>query len=136
MITPKRNANSQRLTILTVVLLFIATWLWWRIFPRSADHVSAKEVGEFTHQLSQQMNEGQPLTQSISTLAEKQQNKYFQQVLRKVQSKIIAGNTLSSAMAQYPDVFDSNYIRVVSDGEKNANLDVAIQQLSQKRYSK
>ncbi|MDQ3814922.1 MAG: type II secretion system F family protein, partial [Armatimonadota bacterium] len=86
--------------------------------------VKAEEVVKFTLQLQQAIENGQSLRSTLETLAQKQPNKHFRQMLEQVfQDVVVKGYTLSGAMARHPDVFNAGCVAVVRAGETNGNLD-------------
>src|SRR6202045_631222 len=74
--------------------------------PSFGGSVSAKELAVFTRQFSVMIDAGLPLVQCLEILAGQQENKLFQKVLINTRSMVEGGATLSTAMKQYPKVFD------------------------------
>ena len=93
--------------------------------------VKAKELAVFTRQFSVMIDAGLPLVQCLEILAGQQENKLFQKVLTGTRSSVEGGATLSTAMRQYPKVFDSLYVNMVEAGETGGILDTILQRLSQ-----
>src|SRR5271170_8365093 len=92
--------------------------------------VSSKELAIFTRQFSVMIDAGLPLVQCLEILASQQENKTFQKVLIGVRSAVEGGSNLSSAMKQYPKVFDPLYSNMVEAGETGGILDTILQRLS------
>ncbi|MGB8474043.1 MAG: type II secretion system F family protein [Candidatus Acidiferrum sp.] len=98
--------------------------------PTFGSGVSAKELAIFTRQFSVMIDAGLPLVQCLEILASQQENKTFQKVLTGTRSAVEGGATLSTAMRQYPKIFDSLYVNMVEAGETGGILDTILQRLS------
>src|SRR5215472_859693 len=98
--------------------------------PTFGGGVSAKELAIFTRQFSVMIDAGLPLVQCLEILASQQENKTFQKVLTGVRGSVEGGSTLSSAMKQYPKVFDPLYSNMVEAGQTGGILDTILQPLS------
>jgi type IV pilus assembly protein PilC len=73
---------------------------------------------------------GLPLVQCLEILAGQQENKLFQKVLTGTRAAVEGGSNLSTAMKQYPKVFDPLYSNMVEAGETGGILDTILQRLS------
>src|SRR5271165_3017702 len=98
--------------------------------PTFGGGVKAKELAIFTRQFSVMIDAGLPLVQCLEILASQQENKTFQKVLTGVRSAVEGGSNLSSAMKQYPKVYDPLYSNMVEAGETGGILDTILQRLS------
>jgi type IV pilus assembly protein PilC len=98
--------------------------------PTFGGGVKAKELAIFTRQFSVMIDAGLPLVQCLEILASQQENKTFQKVLTGVRSAVEGGSNLSTAMKQYPKVFDPLYSNMVEAGETGGILDTILQRLS------
>src|ERR1700675_1555496 len=98
--------------------------------PTCGGGVSAKELAVFTRQFSVMIDAGLPLVQCLEILASQQENKLFQKVLTGTRSAVEGGSNLSTAMKQYPKVFDPLYSNMVEAGETGGILDTILQRLS------
>lgn len=98
--------------------------------PTFGAGVNSKELAIFTRQFSVMIDAGLPLVQCLEILASQQENKTFQKVLTGTRSSVEGGATLSTAMRQYPKVFDSLYVNMVEAGETGGILDTILQRLS------
>lgn len=99
-------------------------------FPWPGSGVSAKEIALFTRQFSVMLDAGLPLVQSLSIMAEQQENRVFQNVLHQVREDVEGGATLSEAMSRHPKVFDQLYTNMIAAGEAGGILDVILQRLA------
>jgi type IV pilus assembly protein PilC len=84
----------------------------------------------FTRQFSVMIDAGLPLVQCLEILAGQQENKLFQKVLTGTRAAVEGGSNLSTAMKQYPKVFDPLYSNMVEAGETGGILDTILQRLS------
>jgi type IV pilus assembly protein PilC len=98
--------------------------------PTFGGGVDAKELAIFTRQFSVMIDAGLPLVQCLEILASQQENKTFQKVLAGTRASVEGGSTLSTAMKQYPKVFDALYTNMVEAGETGGILDTILQRLS------
>jgi type IV pilus assembly protein PilC len=98
--------------------------------PTFGGGVSPKELAVFTRQFSVMIDAGLPLVQCLEILSSQQENKTFQKVLTGTRSAVESGSTLSTAMKQYPKVFDALYTNMVEAGETGGILDTILQRLS------
>jgi type IV pilus assembly protein PilC len=98
--------------------------------PTFGGGVNAKELAIFTRQFSVMIDAGLPLVQCLEILASQQENKTFQKVLAGTRSSVESGSNLSTAMKQYPKVFDALYSNMVEAGETGGILDTILQRLS------
>jgi type IV pilus assembly protein PilC len=98
--------------------------------PTFGGGVKSKELAIFTRQFSVMIDAGLPLVQCLEILASQQENKTFQKVLTGVRGSVEGGSTLSSAMKQYPKVYDALYSNMVEAGETGGILDTILQRLS------
>src|SRR6516164_2307499 len=98
--------------------------------PTFGGGVTPKELAVFTRQFSVMIDAGLPLVQCLEILATQQENKTFQKVLTGTRTAVEGGSTLSTAMKQYPKVFDPLYSNMVEAGETGGILDTILQRLS------
>jgi type IV pilus assembly protein PilC len=98
--------------------------------PTFGGGVNAKELAIFTRQFSVMIDAGLPLVQCLEILASQQENPTFQKVLVGTRSAVEGGSTLSTAMRQYPKVFDPLFVNMVEAGETGGILDTILQRLA------
>ncbi|NRA43453.1 MAG: type II secretion system F family protein [Oligoflexales bacterium] len=87
---------------------------------------TTKELIVFTKQFSTMLNSGVPMIQALGILAKQQQSRVFRKALRKIQSIVENGSTLSDALSTFPQIFDSLYVAMVEAGEASGNLDTIL----------
>jgi type IV pilus assembly protein PilC len=98
--------------------------------PSFGAGVDSKELAIFTRQFSVMIDAGLPLVQCLEILSSQQENKTFQKVLAGTRASVEGGSTLSTAMKQYPKVFDALYSNMVEAGETGGILDTILQRLA------
>lgn len=96
----------------------------------SKQNLSADVLLTITMQLSQLVNAGVPLYQSLSALEEQYRGESFHRILLGLCDQIKAGVSLSDALASYPQSFDRLYCSMVAAGESAGALDVVLEKLS------
>ncbi len=92
--------------------------------------VQAGDIAIFTKQFSVMLEAGLPIVQSLTILAEQQENPTFGAALDEVRGDVEAGSTLTESMRKHPKVFDSLYVNMVAAGEAGGILDVILKRLS------
>src|SRR5580692_2500949 len=98
--------------------------------PTFGGGVNAKELAVFTRQFSVMIDACIPMVQCLEILSSQQENKLFQKVLTGTRGAVEGGSNLSTAMKQYPKVFDPLYSNMVEAGETGGILDTILQRLS------
>ena len=84
---------------------------------------SSKEVIIFTKQLATMLQSGVPLIQSLSLLTTQQANRFFTIALKDIKREVEEGKAFSTAIAEYPEIFDDLYVAMAEAGEASGNLD-------------
>jgi general secretion pathway protein F/type IV pilus assembly protein PilC len=85
----------------------------------------------FTNMLSQLINSGLPLYESLLTLEEQVRNEPYHRIVLSLTEQVKAGTTLSDAMRNFPDSFDRLYTSMIGAGEAAGSLDVVLKRLTQ-----
>jgi len=80
----------------------------------------------FSQELLVLLNAGLPLVESIETLAERERRSEFRALLERVVAILRQGNTLSSALQQFPLAFPPLYVSTVQASEKTSDLAPAL----------
>jgi len=81
----------------------------------------------FSQELLVLIKAGLPLVEAIETLAERERRSEFRALLERVAATLRQGNTLSSALQQYPQAFPALYIATVQASERTSDLAPALQ---------
>jgi len=80
----------------------------------------------FSQELLVLLNAGLPLVESIETLAERERRSEFRALLERICAIVRQGNTLSSALEQFPQAFPRLYVSTVQASEKTSDLGPAL----------
>lgn len=92
--------------------------------------ISRKEVITFTHQMAAMIDTGVPLSEALDSLSEQAGDEKFQAVLNQVRTRVQAGNTFSSALAEHPKVFPQVMISLVNASEMSGTMGQMLERIS------
>ncbi len=84
----------------------------------------------FTVQLSQLIGAGVPLYESLIAIEEQYRQEPYHHILMRLSEQIKAGNSLSSAMAEYPESFNKLYRSMILAGESSGSQEIILEKLS------
>jgi type IV pilus assembly protein PilC len=93
--------------------------------------VRAKQLTQFTRQLSTLQDAGLPILRSLRILEGQAKPGPLKNSLIGVIEDVESGNTLSEAMAKQPKAFDNLYVNMVKAGEAGGALEVILQRLAE-----
>lgn len=88
--------------------------------------VSVAEQIIFTKNLSGMIKAGLSLYRALSVLEKQTKNPTLHKILESLSTDINAGETLSSGLAKFPDVFSRLFISMTKAGEESGNLSGAL----------
>ena len=94
------------------------------------DHLSTVELALFTRQLSSLLEASLPLEQAFSALLEQAERTYVRDLIASIRSEVMAGASLSDALAQHPRDFADIYRALVASGEQIGQLARVLSRLS------
>lgn len=97
----------------------------------SKQHLKGENLIAFTVQMSQLVNAGVPLYESLVAIEEQYSNEPFHRVILSLCDQIKSGISLSAAMRSYPDSFDRLYCALIAAGEASGSLAMVFERLSQ-----
>ena len=92
--------------------------------------INAKEINNFTRQLSTLQDAGIPIVQSLTILEAQAKKGIFKKILGDMITDIQGGDSLTVAMSKHPKAFDKLYLNVVNAGEIGGALDVVLRRLA------
>lgn len=104
------------------------------LFKRS--RVSNYDQSQVTRQLSTLLNAGLNVEQSLAAIAEQIEKTELREILLNIRADVMAGNSLSHAMGNYPDVFSEVYCAIVNAGEQSGELPNILDRLASYTESK
>ena len=94
------------------------------------DRVSTKEVVLFSRQLSTLVNAKVPIIQSLKILQYQVSSYKLRSIITEIMEKVENGESLSSAITEYPVVFSDLYVNLVKSGELSGSLDDSLEYLA------
>ena len=89
---------------------------------RRKTRVNRKELIGFCFHMEQMTRAGLPILEALADLRDSVGNPTFQEVVGNLISAVEVGNTMSQAMAEYPDVFDDVFVSLIAVGEESGEL--------------
>lgn len=92
--------------------------------------MSAREVGEFTQQLSTLLGAGLPLDRSLQVLLDLSENDRVKRTVSEIRDKVRGGGSLSDALDEQHGAFNRLFVNMVRAGEVGGTLDVTLARLS------
>lgn len=92
--------------------------------------IRSRSVTLFTRQLSDLVEAGIPLTESIQALKSFEPSQRFAACLNEVYSAILQGNSFSDALSKQPEVFPKLYVSMVKVGETTGKLSEVLEGLA------
>jgi general secretion pathway protein F len=87
-----------------------------------ADRLSTMELALLTRQLASLLEASLPLEQALSALLEQAERTYVRDLIASIRSEVMAGASLSDALARHPRDFSDIYRALVSSGEQIGKL--------------
>ena len=93
--------------------------------------VSNADLALFTRQMYTLSKAGVAVSTAMRNLSKTSRSSYLAQILLEISQKLESGQSLSSAMEQYPDIFPPLIIAMVRIGQNTGQLDNAFLRLSQ-----
>ncbi len=100
--------------------------------PRSrrSGGLSGAELSLFTRQLSTLARSGLPLDEALTAVSQQSENKRVQRITLGVRARVIEGNSLAFALAEFPNAFPPLFRATVEAGEQAGKLDSVLARLA------
>jgi len=92
--------------------------------------IKARDVLNFTLDLSTILSSGIPITDGLADLAKASEHVKLQAIIEDILASINAGSSLSAAFERHPKVFDTLYVSIVRAGETSGSLDRVLSDLA------
>ena len=83
-----------------------------------------------TLQLAKMVRAGIPLLDTLKTLTDQTEDRYFRAVLSDVARNVEGGSALSEALSRYPRIFDAGYVSIVKAGETSGKLSDVLERIA------
>lgn len=98
---------------------------WWEW----GGSLSQKDILLIARRISDMTNRGFSVLDALHSIELQAQNPKLKEVVQHVKHQIELGNSLSDALAEYPQYFSNVYISLVKVGEESGNLPKVLSQL-------
>ena len=102
----------------------------WTRIELGAGKIEHKDLVIFTRQFSTMISAGLSIIQGLDILGANAENPAFRKVLRKVKQSVEEGKSLSDALRDHNNVFDTLYVNLVAAGEVGGILDTILDRLA------
>lgn len=93
--------------------------------------VSKKDLAIFSRQLAVMVQSRVPVTQSLKSLAIQIKNPNFKEKVLKISQLVEEGSPLSTAFANYPEIFTVFYVSLIKTGEASGKISESLYYLSE-----
>lgn len=100
------------------------------IFSRQFQKVSRQEVLVFTRQLAALIATGNPLIQSLDSVAEQTRSIRFKQIIQNMVTSLRQGKSFSESLSAFGGVFTNLYVSLIRVGEAGGLLDKVLSRLA------
>jgi type IV pilus assembly protein PilC len=98
---------------------------------KAMQKVKAQQISIFCRQFATMINAGVSLVRCLSVLEKQTTNTKLKDIIRDVQNRVEAGETLSRAMSHHPIAFNNLCLGLVRAGEVGGVLDETLDRLAQ-----
>ena len=92
--------------------------------------MTAREVGQFTQQLSTLLGAGLPLDRSLQVLMELSENDRIRRTVMEIRDRVREGGSLSDALEEQHGTFNRLFVNMVRAGEIGGTLDLTLNRLT------
>jgi general secretion pathway protein F len=92
--------------------------------------MNAREVGEFTQQLSTLLVAGLPLDRSLQVMLELSESERVKRTVTEIRDRVREGGSLSDALEEQHGAFNRLFVNMVRAGEVGGTLDVTLLRLT------
>lgn len=110
---------------------FLITHLSIKTKINSRQNLKGDQLVAFTVQLSQLLNAGIPLYESLLAIEEQVRGESYHRIILSLCEQIKSGVALSTAMGNYPESFDKLYCAMIAAGEAVGALGSVLEKLTQ-----
>ncbi len=100
------------------------------LFKRSGSSLSSAELALFTRQLATLFRSGLPLDEALTVVAQQSESAKVQRITLGIRSRVTEGDSLASALEQFPNAFPILFRSTVEAGEQAGKLDHVLERLA------
>ncbi len=95
------------------------------------NRITAKEITNFTRQLSTLQSGGLTLVESLDAMTEQSANIRFKKIITDIREQVVQGSSLADSLEEHSNLFDTLYVNLVRAGEASGALDGTLKNLAQ-----
>lgn len=99
-------------------------------FKRNNVSLSAADLALFTRQLATLFRSGLPLDEALTVVAQQSESGKVQRITLGIRARVIEGDSLASALDQFPGAFPILFRSTVEAGEQAGKLDHVLERLA------
>lgn len=100
------------------------------LFQRNSTSLSSADLALFTRQLATLFRSGLPLDEALTVVAQQSESKKVQRITLGIRARVTEGDSLASALDQFPSAFPVLFRATVEAGEQAGKLDHVLERLS------
>lgn len=93
--------------------------------------ISHQEIVAASRQLAILFRSGVPIVEALNSIAKEAKNPKLKEVFFGLAKEIQAGNTLSTALSRYPNIFSDVYISMIKSGEVSGELAKSLETIAE-----
>ncbi|MFI4850226.1 type II secretion system F family protein [Gimesia chilikensis] len=93
--------------------------------------VSRKDVIYFTNQMAIMVDAGVPVATALEGIAKQIENETLAEILSCIQKDVEAGSDLSSALSEFPRLFDKTYVNLIKASEASGTMPQMLNRIAQ-----
>ncbi len=97
---------------------------------KGSANINSTELALFTRQLATLTRSGLPLDEALTAVSQQSESKRVQRVTLGVRSRVVEGNSLASALAEFPGGFPTLFRATIEAGEQAGRLDQVLERLA------
>lgn len=100
------------------------------LFKRSGGTLSSAELALFTRQLATLFRSGLPLDEALTVVSQQSESAKVQRITLGIRSRVVEGESLATALDQFPGAFPILFRSTVEAGEQAGKLDHVLERLA------
>lgn len=93
-------------------------------------NVKRKEIANITRQISDLLNSGLTLYNSLDVIERQAENPNLRIIIGSIKSHIKDGRAFSEALKTYPDIFSNLYVNLIKSGEAGSSLNEVLMNIA------
>lgn len=99
-------------------------------FKRSGGTLSSAELALFTRQLATLFRSGLPLDEALTVVSQQSESAKVQRITLGIRSRVVEGESLATALDQFPGAFPILFRSTIEAGEQAGKLDHVLERLA------